>query len=85
MPTGEIQNVDLFQSRIQNIISGLKSNGNPANNSRTKIYFFHLCAFLFPIVYQQKVIFPPLYIRYPLHLHMVTKMIEKHTKKFKIT
>ena len=82
MPTGEIQNVDLFQSRIQNIISGLKSNGNPANNSRTKIHFFHLRAFLFPIVYQQKVIFPPLYIRYPLQLHTVTKkMIEKHKKK----
>ena len=59
MPTGEIQNVDLFQSPIQNTISGLKSNGNPANNFRTKIYFFHLRVFLFLMVYQQKFDFPP--------------------------
>ena len=59
MPTGEIQNVDLFQSPIQSTISGLKSNGNPANNSRTNIYFFHLRVFLFPMVYQQKFNFSP--------------------------
>ena len=56
MHTGEIQNVDLFQSLIQNTISGLKSNGNPANNSRTKIWFFHLRVLLFPMVYQQKIL-----------------------------
>ena len=32
MSTVEIQNVELSQSFIQNIISGLKSNGNPAND-----------------------------------------------------
>ena len=36
MSTVEIQNVELSQSFIQNIISGLKSNGNPANDYKNE-------------------------------------------------
>ena len=44
MSAVEIQNVELSQSLIQNIISGLKSNGNPANDyENAKIILSFTC------------------------------------------